>query len=97
MFKACPQSGGNPQGDLWYHQTGICNEILRQEIKILKPTHILVIAKTNTNDEKRKKEWISPFEQTLNEFEKQGIKVVCIRRPEFQKWEDIEKEIGELK
>jgi len=34
---------------------------------------------------------------TLNDFEKQGIKVVCIHRPEFQKWADIEKEIGELK
>lgn len=97
LFKACPQSGGNPQGDLWYNQTCVCNEILKQEIKILEPTHILVVAKTNTKDEKRENEWIAPFVQTLNDFEKQGIKVVCIHRPEFQKWEDIEKEIGELK
>ena len=97
LFKACPQSGGNPQGDLWYNQIGICNEILKQEIKILDPTHILVVAKTKTKDENRKNEWIVPFAQTLSEFEKQGIKVICIHRPEFQKWTAIEKEIEKLK
>ena len=96
LFKACPQNGGNPRGALWQEQIEVCNEILKQEIEILTPTHILVVAKTNTSDSLRENEWIAPFEATLKEFSEKGITVGCIHRPEFRAQKDVEKEIDAL-
>jgi hypothetical protein len=102
LYKAAPQSGGNPSDALCKKQQKVCNDILRQEIQILNPTHILIIAKSNSTDKTRENLWIAPFEQVLREISKieingTRIKIVCIHRPEFQCWSSIKKEISALK
>lgn len=96
LFKACPARGGNPQGELWLRQIGVCREILKREAEILMPTHILVIAQANTNDTTRENEWIAPFEPTLRTLAAQGIRVVSMHRPEFRRWTEVEKELDTL-
>lgn len=42
LYKVSPRHGGNPNGKLCRAQAEACVEILRAEIRLLKPTHILM-------------------------------------------------------
>ena len=43
IYKVAPMEGGNPSTNLIYAQAPTCVELLKEEIKLLKPTHILLV------------------------------------------------------
>lgn len=43
IYKIAPVEEGNPSTNLIYAQAPICVELLKEEIKLLKPTHILLV------------------------------------------------------
>jgi len=43
IYKIAPEESGNPSTNLIFAQAESCVEILKEEIKILKPTHILLV------------------------------------------------------
>lgn len=94
LFKACPQSGGNPRGELWYDQIDICRDVLKREIEILEPTHVLVVALTNTDNKERESEWVVPFDGVFSGLKK--TKTVYIHRPELRKASSVALEISQL-
>lgn len=93
LYKLASHSGGNPTPCQRKAQERICIEILEKELEILKPTHVLVIAKANTHDEVRRDEWIIPFSKVFEKYKVCGGKVAFLARPEFKSDEQIEKEI----
>ena len=43
IYKVAPAEGGNPSTNLIYAQAPTCVELLKEEIKLLKPTHVLLV------------------------------------------------------
>ena len=94
LAKLAPVSGGNPKGENWRIQKGLAPKILKKELEELKPTHILVIAKTNQKTEPQDDIWVSPFYDVLNEYkERNNIKIAYMYRPEFKGKKEYLKEV----
>jgi len=43
IYKVAPLKEGNPSTNLIYAQANICVELLKEEIRLLKPTHVLLV------------------------------------------------------
>lgn len=43
IYKVAPLEGGNPSTNLIYAQADICVKLLQEEIRLLQPTHILLV------------------------------------------------------
>lgn len=99
LFKIAPADGGNPNGTLIEKQKKDCKEILKKELEILKPTHILVIAKTYHKGEKsaspKEDWWTEPFYDVFEEYcIKENSKIAYVTRPENRSTENTQ-EIAE--
>ncbi len=99
LAKLAPVNGGNPSKKLRDEQLGSAKSILEKELTILNPTHILVIAKSNENNEPKSDGWIGPFYEIIENYKKkENVKIAYMHRPEFRKrapyLEEIYKALG---
>lgn len=87
LCKVVPADGGNPNNTLYETQKKDCQKILAKELDILKPTHILVIAKYyhkgKASDCPQEDGWTKDFFEVLETYcENKNAKIAYITRPE---------------
>lgn len=63
LYKVSPVDIGNPAEDVMQRQQKTCIEILKKELDILKPTHILLITGY---------EWFEPFAEVFDNVQSRG-------------------------
>ena len=88
LYKIAPANEGNPTDALCDRQLLACQQILRTELSLLKPTHILVIAKTRHRGNKietpDKDAWTKDFYHIFEEYQKKHpVCISYVARPEF--------------
>lgn len=62
LYKVAPEEGGNPTTGMCNVQQVICKDLLREEIELYKPTHILLVTGWNWLSWRGKDSFISIFE-----------------------------------
>jgi hypothetical protein len=104
LYKICPMDKDNPKGRLCNCQLEDCKKILAQELELLKPTHILVIAKTrhrgNKIDSPETDSWTKDFYDIFEEYqksEKYPVYISYVARPEFASGEQFNEMIEQTK
>lgn len=68
LYKISPSEGGNPYGELKDIQKSTCVEILRNDIELLKPTHMLCMTGYN--------EWFDGFEEIFQDVKYYGKNIL---------------------
>ncbi len=99
LAKLAPKEKGNPKGNMWDDQKEIAPEILKEELYILAPTHVLVIA--NKENDPENDEWTKPFYSVLENYKNSrkdiDVKIAYMLRPEFKKREESKKHLNKAK
>ncbi|MBO4983837.1 MAG: hypothetical protein J6D23_07235 [Clostridia bacterium] len=86
LAKIAPLNGGNPNDDLWNDQHDISKEILWAELEKLQPTHIMIIAKSNKENNPKNDSWTEGYYEILESYKnKHNVKIAYMYRPEFKK------------
>lgn len=101
LCKVAPADGGNPNNTLYHAQKRACQEILKKELDIIKPTHILVVAKYyhkgKPADCPQEDGWTRDFFDILQEYcNAEKTKIAYITRPENRSKENSEEISKEL-
>lgn len=104
LYKIAPAEEGNPSDALCQRQLLACQQILKKELNLLKPTHILVIAKTrhrgNKIDSHEADSWTKDFYNIFEEYqksEKYPVYISYVARPEFASEEQFNEMIEQTK
>ncbi len=98
IYKIAPKNYGNPSTNLIYTQALICVKILKEEIKLLRPTHVLLVIDRSWVSWTRYKNVMFDFMESFDNivyfqnvvdgdivqcaFTSNGVKVVIACRPE---------------
>lgn len=95
LYKVAPIAGRNPSDSLCKKQLDSCIKILKEELELLKPTHVLVIAKKWDHKEYKKDSedvWTKDFCQVIDAYRRNNeVKVVFVGRPEIRNGDAREK------
>ncbi len=104
LYKVAPAKEGNPSDALCNKQLPSCRQILEEELRILKPTHILVIARTrhrgNIIDPPDTDYWTKNFHDILKNYqdgENRPVYISYAARPEFASKEQFDAMIEQTK
>ena len=101
LYKICPMDKDNPKGVLCNCQLEDCKKILDQELELLKPTHILIIAKTKGKmyADDQKEEWTYGFIDIIKSYceRSKNTKYYCCERPEYRSKQSIEADLQTIK
>jgi len=104
LYKVAPAKEGNPSHALCKKQLPSCKQILEEELRILKPTHILVIARTrhrgNIIDPPDTDYWTKNFYDVFEKYQggaNHPVYISYAARPEFATREQFDKMIAQAK